>query len=121
MAATELSELGTPWGFVAQERLEAAISANEINRRDREGKMLLGLPRTSDAIPAWLKQMRLADDNPDYLADAARYGLGRLRELSTAAGLIADSISAIDEAPTQECVRRLRALSNPDEPRGFSK
>jgi hypothetical protein len=110
--ATRFSKLGTPWGDRCREQLDAAIKASEINREDREGKILLGLPKTTEAFPAWSADVVLVDANSDRLGDAASYGLDRMRELSRAATAIADSIAAIDEPATQDCFRGLRELAD---------
>lgn len=92
--------------------LEAAQRA-KINRGDREGKVLLGLPKLGDdgaAHAEWLRSVKAVDGNSGLLAAAGLYGLARQHALRTAAAEVATALSAIDEPEAQACAARLREV-----------
>jgi hypothetical protein len=92
--------------------LEAAQQA-KINRSDREGKILFGLPKPGDGAAAhdeWLRNVRSVDSNSEWLAAACRYGMARQQALRTVAAEVATALSVIDQPEAQACATRLREV-----------
>jgi hypothetical protein len=83
--SAEIGKLSPTWAEVAAKRLLDAIQAAQLDRHDREAKILLGLPeRNVTAVREWLKGMRLGESNSDALIAASRYGLAHIRSLKAA-------------------------------------
>jgi hypothetical protein len=109
-----LEEIGTPWAQVQGQNLLEAVQRAEINRGDREGKILLSLPDAQDdeaAYREWLRSVRRVDENPDMLAAAGLYVVARLRKLRAAIVDVGTSLSAIHHPEAQACATRLRRLA----------
>jgi hypothetical protein len=71
-----LAGIDTPWAEASAQRLQQGLLQARIRKEAREGRILLGLPEnTEEAIRAWLRSVRLVDENSDWLSAAVRYGL----------------------------------------------
>jgi hypothetical protein len=96
------------------EKLLEAVQRAKINRSDREGKVLLGLPRHGDE-PAthseWLRSVRSVDGNSDWLAAACRYGMARQDGLRMVAAEVATALCTIDQPEAQAYAARLRDVA----------
>lgn len=107
--ATVLFGIEAPWAQACAKRLREAALEAQIKRQDREAKILLGLPGSNEeAIREWLRSVRLVDENSQWLATAARYGLRRLRALVAVKGEVAIALANVDAVEAQACAAQLR-------------
>ena len=95
-----------------RDRLLEAAQQARINRGDREGKILLGLPKPGDAAAHadWLRTVAAVDDNCEWLVGACGYGIARQDALRTVAAEVAAALSSIDQPEAQACATRLREV-----------
>jgi hypothetical protein len=111
--AAALERVDAPWAIVQGRTLLEAVQKAEINREDREGRILLTLPSDQHDEAAhrkWLRSVRLVDDNQDMLAAAGRYGLGQLGKLKATVREVAVALSAVEHPEAQSFATRLRGL-----------
>jgi hypothetical protein len=96
------------WAQVASQRLQEAIREAEIKRGDREANVLLNLPKNTEAMTEWIKEMRLGETNSDSLIAACRFGLAHARTLRSVVGGVAAELSRIESEQAQSCAALLR-------------
>jgi len=108
--AATLAAIEAPWAQVHGKELLTAVERAKISPRDREGKVLLGLPGDGDeaALETWLCAVRLVDQNSGWLVAACEYAMTRDQTLRTVAAEVAAALSAINEPEAKACAERLR-------------
>jgi len=109
--AETLRGIPTSWGAVGAEQLLDACQQARLTRSNREGQILLSLPKRGDDVAQWLHDVRLVDDNAGLLSDAGQYALVLIRDLRAACAEVAARLSEIDDPEAQVCAQRLRALA----------
>jgi hypothetical protein len=109
--AEALHGVPMPWAAGGAEQLLNACQQARLTRRDREGRILLSLPKHGDDVVQWLHHMRLVDDNFDLLGNAAKYAVGKYAGLRAVSAEVAARLSEIDHPEAQYFAARLRVLA----------
>lgn len=111
--AVSLTAMDAPWAQLHGNELLKAAHEAVISPRDREGKVLLGLPKRGDeaAFLQWLSVVRSSIENGDWLGAACGYGVARTNKLVGVAVEAAIALAAIEHPEAQASAIELRRFA----------